>query len=311
MSDTTVMSEDLYPSRKGTTARTLERKDPVVYSRWTPAAPISKEETLAYQRDGVLVLDNLFTAQETRLLQRESKCLSSAWESFQEETVVLEPGDGAVRSVFTIHTQNDIFARLTADSRLVKIAQFLLGSDVYVHQSRLNYKPGYDGKEFYWHSDFETWHVEDGMPRMRALSMSIMLTDNFPFNSPTMFMRGSHARFHSCVGETPKNHYRTSLKKQEYGVPDRDSLARAAENGIVMPTGKAGSVIIFDCNTIHGSNSNITPFPRSNAFFVFNADLNRLEMPFGPAKPRPEWVATRNNANIIEPVEGHLVPDAA
>src|SRR3546814_10756649 len=44
--------------------------------------------------------------------------------------------------------------------------------------SRLNYKPGFKGKEFYWHSDFETWHVEDGMPQMRALSMSILLAEN-------------------------------------------------------------------------------------------------------------------------------------
>ena len=53
------------------------------------------------------------------------------------------------------------------------IAEQILGSQVYIHQSRVNLKPGFKGKEFYWHSDFETWHIEDGMPRMRALSCSI------------------------------------------------------------------------------------------------------------------------------------------
>jgi hypothetical protein len=43
-------------------------------------------------------------------------------------------------------------------------ARQLLGSDVYVHQSRVNFKPGFNGQDFYWHSDFETWHAEDGMP---------------------------------------------------------------------------------------------------------------------------------------------------
>src|SRR3546814_3200003 len=57
--------------------------------------------------------------------------------------------------------------RLAADERLAGVARFLLDDTVYIHQSRLNYKPGFQGKEFYWHSDFETWHVEDGMPRMR------------------------------------------------------------------------------------------------------------------------------------------------
>lgn len=311
MPNTTVMRKDFYPSREGKAPHVLERKDRVVYSQWSPAAPLSEEETLAYQHDGVLVLENLFTAEETRLLQGESRRLRRTWESLEAETVILEPGDDDLRSVFTIHTQNNTFARLAADARLVEIARFLLGSDVYIHQSRLNYKPGFDGKEFFWHSDFETWHVEDGMPRMRALSMSILLTDNFPFNAPTMFINGSHNRFFACEGETPENHYRSSLKKQEYGVPDRSCLARAAENGIVMPTAKAGTVVVFDCNTIHGSNSNISPVSRSNAFFVFNAVANRLEAPFGPAEPRPEWVATRNSINVLEPVEGHLVPDAA
>lgn len=56
----------------------------------------------------------------------------------------------------------------------------ILGSEVYIHQSRVNYKPGYGGTGFYWHSDFETWHSEDGMPRMRALSVSIALTSTCP-----------------------------------------------------------------------------------------------------------------------------------
>src|SRR3546814_19786785 len=88
-------------------------------------------------------------------------------------------------------------------------------------QSRLNYKPGFVGKEFYWHSDFETWHVEDGMPQMRALSMSILLAPNTVLNGPLMIIPGSHRKYLTCVGETPEDHYRSSLKKQEYGVPDR------------------------------------------------------------------------------------------
>src|SRR3546814_8501331 len=83
-------------------------------------------------------------------------------------------------------------ARLAADDRLAGVARFLLGDDVYVHQSRLNYKPGFVGKEFYWHSDFETWHVEDGMPQMRALSMSILLAPNTVLNGPLMIIPGSH-----------------------------------------------------------------------------------------------------------------------
>jgi len=176
-----------------------------------------------------------------------------------------------------------------------------------VHQSRLNYKPGFRGKEFYWHSDFETWHVEDGMPRMRALSVSISLTDNTPLNGPLMLIPGSHHHYVRCVGETPEEHFRRSLRKQEYGVPDDALLCKLYEkSGAEAVTGPAGTTVFFDCNTMHGSNGNITPLPRSNVFIVYNSVSNALEAPFGPAKPRPSFLAEREHLAPIEAVEGRL-----
>ena len=45
--------------------------------------------------------------------------------------------------------------------------------------------------------------------------------------------------------------------------------------------GPAGTVVVFDCNTMHGSNGNITPMPRANAFLVYNALSNALQEPYG------------------------------
>lgn len=303
---------DLYPSRREDRARLLPRLDPVVHGRWTDRAPLSREQADHFEQAGYLVLEGLFGADEMELLQSSAAGLLADPTMLKPETVITERGSAEVRSIFDIHRQNALMQRLVADERLSGIARFLLGDDVYIHQSRLNYKPGFKGREFYWHSDFETWHVEDGMPRMRALSMSILLARNTAHNGPLMLIPGSHRHYLTCVGETPDNHYRTSLKKQEYGVPDDDSLAELANrHGIVAPTGEPGTVVIFDCNIMHGSNSNITPFPRANAFFVFNALSNRLEKPFGPATPRPEFIAARQGITAIRPVAGHLTRRAA
>ena len=218
-----------------------------------------------------------------------------------------EPQSKEIRSIFEIHAQSDVMGRLAADARLADVARFLLGDEVYIHQSRLNYKPGFKGREFYWHSDFETWHVEDGMPRMRALSMSVLLAENTPHNGPLMVIPGSHHTYLTCVGETPDDHYLSSLKKQEYGVPDEESLAELAhKHGIVAPTGKPGTVILFDCNLMHGSNGNITPFPRANAFLVYNAVSNRLGKPFGVEKPRPWFLAHRGEPEPLAIARGPL-----
>lgn len=304
--------QDIYPSRHAAMAQFMPRLDPVVHSRWCEDAPISRSQAAQFDRDGYLVLEDLFSDEEVAFLQREAGKLLSDPDALEDETVITEPEGREIRSIFRIHAQSKVVARLAADERLANVARFLLADEVYIHQSRLNYKPGFQGKEFYWHSDFETWHVEDGMPRMRALSMSVLLAENTPHNGPLMLIPGSHRSFLTCVGETPEDHYRMSLKRQEYGVPDEDSLAELAhKHGIVAPTGQPGSVVIFDCNIMHGSNGNITPFPRANAFLVYNAVRNRLAAPFGVEKPRPEFIAARGEPEPVVPVSGPLLEEVA
>ncbi|OMI10946.1 ectoine hydroxylase [Bradyrhizobium brasilense] len=302
---------DIYPSRLTSEAQMLPRLDPVIHSDWSESAPLTRQQAEQFDRDGFLVLKDVLSPEEVDHLQTQAKKLLSSPNGLNPETIIAEPDSQEIRSVFEIHSQSRVIGRLAADARLSGIAQFLLNDKVYIHQSRLNYKPGFEGKEFYWHSDFETWHVEDGMPRMRALSMSVLLAENTPDNGPLMLMPGSHRVFLTCIGATPEDHYRTSLKKQEYGVPDRQSLTELAHrHGIVAPTGKAGTVVIFDCNTMHGSNGNITPFPRANAFFVYNAVSNRLQAPFGVKEPRPSFVAARSDPKALVPQHGPLMEDA-
>lgn len=306
------MTEDIYPSRVAGEPLWLPRKDPVVHTPWSFDAPLSEAQCERYDQDGFLVLEGLFESEEVALLQRELEAMRAMPASLDENTLIAEPNSGTLRSIFAIHAQNPLFARLASDERLLSVVRHILGEDVYVHQSRLNYKDGFDGREFYWHSDFETWHVEDGMPCMRALSVSVQLADNLAVNGPLMLMPGSHRTYVACVGETPEDHYRQSLRKQEYGVPDRDSLTRLAQaGGIAAPTGRAGSVVLFDCNTMHGSNGNISPYPRANAFIVYNAVSNRLVKPFGGREPRPPFVATRGAAEPLKAVRGSLVEPRA
>lgn len=291
---------DLYPSRCGRRPAVLPRLDPVVHSSWCEGSPLTREQAVQFDADGYLVLKDLFTPAEISSLQQAARRLLAEPSALERETVIAEPGTSEIRSVFAIHRQDNTMAQLAADERLAGVARFILGDDVYVHQSRLNYKPGFVGREFYWHSDFETWHVEDGMPQMRALSMSILLAPNDEMNGPLMIIPGSHKRYYACAGETPDNNYLSSLKKQELGVPDPLTLAElAGERGIITATGDAGTVILFDCNAMHGSNGNITPFPRANAFIVYNAVSNRLVSPYGATRPRPEFIAARKTAPVI------------
>lgn len=286
--------DDAYPTRKSSEAALLYRQDPVVYGE-AKDGPIDGATLDSFEANGFLSVDQLIAPDEVEDYRAELRRLSSDPQVLADERTVTERGSDEVRSIFEVHKISEVFARLVRDPRVVGRARQILGSEVYVHQSRVNYKPGFTGKDFYWHSDFETWHAEDGMPRMRAVSISIALTENFVHNGGLMIMPGSHKTFVACVGETPDDHYKESLRGQEIGTPDSASLSILADkHGIELFTGAAGSATMFDCNCMHGSNGNITPFPRSNVFVVFNSVENTCIEPFSAPTPRPSFIGARD-----------------
>ena len=282
-----------YVSRVPSDPPTVPRVDPVVYGS-AADGPLTAEQLEGYETRGFHEFGQLVGPDEVVALEQAVGRLVEDPALDDDERVIREKGSGEVRSVFEVHTLDPAFAALAADPRIVDTVRQILGSDVYIHQSRVNLKPGFKGKDFYWHSDFETWHTEDGMPRMRALSVSVSLTENFPWNGSLMVMPGSHKQFVGCLGETPESHYRESLRSQEYGVPSHEALTRlVAEGGIHMITGGPGSAVMFDCNEMHGSNGNITPFARRNVFLVYNSVENALVEPFAAPGRRPEFIAAR------------------
>jgi ectoine hydroxylase len=283
---------DQYPTRRHPTPSLLYRRDPTVWSGGADG-PIDPETLAGYERDGFLSIDGLLTGDEAAELRAEMDRLAAEPAVRADERAVVESGE--VRLIFEVHKISESVARLVADPRVVGRARQILGSEVYVHQSRISYKPGFGAGSFYWHSDFETWHAEDGMPAMRAVSILIALADNHPYNGSLMIMPGSHRTFVSCVGDTPAEYYEQSLKEQQDGTPDQDSLKILAdEHGIAQFTGGPGSAVMFDCNCMHGSNDNITPFPRSNIFVVFNSVDNTPVEPFAAPRRRPPYVASRD-----------------
>lgn len=302
----TLPISDIYESRLERDAAIIVRRDPVIYAEGDFPAPasLSEDDLHDYQRDGFLFLPEVFSLNEVSALRTEAERMARDPLISKRRECIIEPDSDAVRSIFMTHKLSKMMAQLAQDQRLVNIAQYILGSEVYLHQTRVNLKPEFEGKEFYWHSDFETWHTEDGMPEMRAISFSVLLTENNEFNGPLFLIPGSHQYFISCVGRTPEDNFKQSLQRQVYGTPDQDSLKiLISTGGIRSMTGPPGSVVIFDCNTMHGSNGNISPYPRTNIFMVYNSVHNCLHDPRFGLQARPEHIATRDDIHPIKPAK--------
>ncbi|MFF2849207.1 ectoine hydroxylase [Streptomyces sp. NPDC058001] len=291
---TTEATTDLYPSR-GATEVSVPRQDPVFWGAPDTPGPIASGDLEGYERDGFLSVEQLIGPDEVAVYHDELERLIADPAVRADERSIVEPTSREIRSVFEVHRISEVFARLVRDERVVGRARQILGSDVYVHQSRINVKPGFGASGFYWHSDFETWHAEDGLPRMRTVSVSIALTENFATNGGLMIMPGSHRTFLGCSGATPQDNYKRSLQMQDAGTPSNEALTGFADrHGIRLFTGAAGSATWFDCNCMHGSGDNITPYPRSNVFIVFNSVENEAVEPFSAPVRRPEFIGARD-----------------
>jgi len=282
---------DLYPSRPSLIASILPRKDPVVYGGAVRTDGLLPDTLETYRRDGFLCFDSFLTASELAEISEEMERLRAA-AAPSDPGVLREPVSDTVRSIYDLHKRSARIDALVRDPALLGPVRQILGGPVYVHQSRINYAAGPSAAAFYWHSDFETWHVEDGMPRMRAVNVQISLSDSTPHNGPLMLIPGSHMHYIPRPDEASEDQ-----------VPMSSSAAGSASlvglierNGIFTATGRGGSMVLFDCNTLHGSNGNITPQPRVTLNIVYNSVENRpAAAPFGGDRPRPSFLAARGD----------------
>ncbi|WP_068273768.1 ectoine hydroxylase [Aldersonia kunmingensis] len=287
---------DRYLTRHGAECTSAARPDPVVWGKGA-VGPLTDADLLRFETKGFHNMPGALSADEVRECYDEITRLANLPELQGDSRVVRESSSGEVRSVFDVHLLSELVSRIARRRDLLGIVQQILGSPVYLHQSRLNFKPGFIGGPFYWHSDFETWHAEDGMPAPRAVSISLALTPNFDVNGSLMIMPGSHREFVSCAGETPDDYFKQSLVTHLplTGSPDPATLTRMANAyGIEQMTGSAGSATVFDSNCMHGSNGNITPYPRSNLFLVYNSVENTLNEPYSARHRRPDFLGKRN-----------------
>ncbi len=294
MTTTTTTAEDLFPTRLATPSDFITRTQPAVWGS-ADDGPFSASGLEAHEQRGYTITDDFISADEVAQYSSELDRLASDTTLKGDPRLITERSTGAVRSVFEVEKLSTVLDALARSPKVLDRARQIVGSDVYLHQTRVNYMPSFTGTGFYWHSDFETWHAEDGMPIPRSVSLSIALTDNYPFNGGLMVMPGSHRTFVPAVGETPENNHEQSLQAQEAGVPSHAAITAMADTyGIDQFTGDAGSALWFDSNIMHGSGNNITPYARSNVFMVFNSVENTLVEPFAASAPRPGHIANRD-----------------
>jgi len=249
---------------------------------------LDQAQAARYADQGYLFLPGLFSDAEVKVLMDEVPGIYAQ----RRDEVVREKDGETVRSAFAVHTYSEAFRRLSRHPRLIGPAMQLLGGAVYIHQFKVNAKAAFDGDVWQWHQDYGTWSRDDLMPEPRAMNLAVFLDEVTQFNGPLLFIPGSHRH-----GVIEAGHDLVTTSYPLWTIDNRTIARLVAEGGMVAPAGPAGSALIFDCNLVHGSPSNMSPWHRTivymSACHVDN-HIRRFE--------RPQWIAHRD-FTPIEPLD--------
>src|SRR5215208_783798 len=254
---------------------------------------LSADQLRQFDELGYLFFPNCFSEDEIALMRTEGDAILKLdrQEVWREKT-------GAPRTAFAAHTFNEVFRLLAHHPRLVEPLQQLFGEPVYVHQFKINARAAFEGDVWQWHQDYGTWARDDGMPDARAMNIAIFLDAVLPINGPLMLIPKSHKH-----GTLTAGHDKSTTSYPLWTL-DNDTVTRLAAEaagadgvGIVAPTGRPGSVLMFHGNLVHASPPNITPYPRKIVYLTLCAVSNHITK-----FTRAEWIAHRD-FTPIEPVD--------
>jgi ectoine hydroxylase len=245
---------------------------------------LSPEQLKEFDELGYLVMPACFSEEEVAVLRSEAEAI---YKSNRQE--VWRETSGAPRTAFAAHTYNEAFGILGRHPRLIRPLEELFGEPVYMHQFKINAKAAFDGELWQWHQDYGTWKRDDGMPEPRAMNISVFLDEVMPINGPLMFIPRSHKR-----GTLEAGHDRATTSYPLWTLDKETVTQLVEEGGIVAPTGKPGTVLMFHGNLAHASPPNMTPYPRKIVYLTLCAVSNHITR-----FTRPEWIAHRDFTPIV------------
>ena len=241
---------------------------------------LSDEQLEQFDTEGWLFFADVFSAQEIAALNREAHKIFA----MDREEVFRESDGKTARTAFAAQHYNEAFRRLARHPRLVEPVKQILGGDVYMHQFKLNAKAAFNGDAWQWHQDFGTWHRDDEMPEPRAMNIALFLEDVTEFNGALMFIPKSHKG-----GVIEAGHDLETTSYPLWTIDDETIAKLIEDGGLIAPKGKAGAMIMFNSNLVHGSPSNMSPFDRTIVYLSLCHVDNHIRR-----FKRAEWIAHRD-----------------
>ena len=187
---------------------------------------------------------------------------------------------------------------LANNKKMLKAASDLIGDEVYVWHSKINFKKAWGGTVEYFHQDRVYWQ-DRGYPSDKMLSCMIMMNDHDSENAGLQIFPGTHK-----LGFIEHQNFININSLAKFMIPPRklDKLQNKYKK--LQVEGKAGDVLFFHSSLVHGSGHNTSnkdrmiilsqlntknnlPKDVNNNAIKFNLYRSKLELE--EAKRRYNW----------------------
>ena len=228
---------------------------------------LTETQRAAYERDGVIVVPDVFSADEIAELRRvtEEFVARSAGVAANDEVYDLEDTHSAaeprVRRLKAPHLIHPAYFRASRNAKIVAILQDLWGS-VRFDTGKLNMKSAGYGAPVEWHQDWAFYpHTNDDLA-----AVGIMLDDVDLENGPMLVVPGSH-KGPIWDHHGPNGRFCGAMDPARLAQEGADiDLSRAAPC-----LGKAGSITVHHVRAVHGSATNFSGRERRFLLFQYRA----------------------------------------
>jgi len=199
--------------------------------------------------------------------------------------------NGNIRSCYGIHQIKSYLDLKPHLKKAEDTIREILQDDIYIHQSKINYKENLPTAVWPWHRDFPFWKNYDNIPESKMVNLIVFL-DNVTLDSgPLQVIPQSHLHFFEDEKKDEKIEFNalsgSFSSDLDFELPPKKVEELAKSNGIVSLLGQVGDISFFHPDVIHQSSFGKDNNKRKLLILTYNACSNKPSTP----SPRPVYFA--------------------
>ncbi|MGL4630161.1 MAG: phytanoyl-CoA dioxygenase family protein [Leadbetterella sp.] len=219
---------------------------------------LSEQQIADYQRDGYVIVKNLFNKVEIE------KLYQVAIDDINQNKGAADLADQSgkkTRLSLWFNPGDDIYGLLTRSERMVNsVGQLMEGEGVAHYHSKLMQKEPHVGGAWEWHQDYGYWYKNQFMFPNKLISVMIAITEATKANGCLQVIKGSHK-----IGRV--NH---GFSGEQMGA-DMVMVENCLKTmELVYVEIEPGDALYFHANLLHRSAANTSDTPRWSLISCYN-----------------------------------------